>query len=299
MSVLQIVTNRLVALAATLIGCGYVWGAQGETLTPEKLKEFINDFGAKFYKFEDSQGVVDAAHWLGKQCFDCSGMILWCLQQLGFIPKDQDYNAEMFFTQLCTPIGYRELQPGDLLFRRSASGEIVHIAIYAGDGKTIEAMGTRYGVVIGDGSSNSFNLFGRLKFAVGDDANTQEKPLGIGRIKATTLNIRSGPSGDATDIGDLKAGDDVNIFETRSGWYRIGFNSWICADYVTFTATATTVVKSDIEKLVDRLVACDGIVTDKAHWVNVLQGKEPAKPEYLVIAFGRALNMIDKLKGVK
>ena len=154
--------NKLLELAKTKLGCGYVWGSQGEILSLNKLNELKDTFGANHYVFQDSQGTVYAGKWLDKQVFDCSGLILWCLQQLGYISKDQDYNAEMFYTELCNPISKSELQPGDLVFIKTTYGEINHIGIYAGDGKTVEAKSTRLGVV--QDNVNRFNLFGRLKF---------------------------------------------------------------------------------------------------------------------------------------
>lgn len=154
--------NKLLELAKTKLGCGYVWGAQGEMLTEEKLAWFKNTFGESHYVFQDSQGIVDAGKWINKQVFDCSGLILWCLQQLGYIPNNQDYNAEMFYNQLCKAITKAELKEGDLIFIKTGVGEIEHIGIYEFDGKTVEAMSTRCGVV--EGNVDRFNLFGRLKF---------------------------------------------------------------------------------------------------------------------------------------
>jgi hypothetical protein len=154
--------NKLLELAKTKLGAGYVWGSQGETLTAEKLQWFKNTFGPSHYVFNDNQGTVDASKWIGKQVFDCSGLVLWCLQQLGLIGAKQDYNAEMFYNQLCIPVTKAELKEGDLVFIKTQSGEISHIGIYKGNGDTVEAMSTRYGVTTGH--IERFNLFGRLNF---------------------------------------------------------------------------------------------------------------------------------------
>jgi cell wall-associated NlpC family hydrolase len=156
--------NKLLDLAKTKLGCGYVWGSQGEEkeLTSEILNNYIKTFGRNRYVFHDSQGVVDASKWLGKQVFDCSGLIVYCLRQLGYIKANQDYNAEMFYNQLCTPITQKELKEGDLVFIKNENGEINHIGVYADNGMVVEAMGTRYGVMMGH--LDRFNLFGRLKF---------------------------------------------------------------------------------------------------------------------------------------
>lgn len=149
--------NKLLELVRTKVGCGYVWGSQGETLTPQKLKEFINDFGKEYYVLSDG---TRADKWLGKQCFDCSGLVVWALNNLGCtIP---DTTADGLFYSYCIPLGFQEMRPGDLVFRRNAAGDIVHVGVYSGDGNTIEAKGTAAGVV--QGRAIDFNMFGRLKF---------------------------------------------------------------------------------------------------------------------------------------
>jgi hypothetical protein len=151
--------NKLVEIARTKLGCGYVWGAQGELLTPEQLEEFKFKFGEKHYNLNDG---TKADKWLGKQVFDCSGLILWCLQQLRYLPSEVDYNADMFYKMLCTKISKSDLIPGDLVFIKDIYGDMEHIGIYQGDGKTIEAMGTKFGVI--EGNADRFNAFGRLRY---------------------------------------------------------------------------------------------------------------------------------------
>lgn len=149
--------NKLLELVKNKIGCGYVWGSQGETLTPEVLQNFIDNFGKEHYILSDG---TRADKWLGKQCFDCSGLIVWALTKLGLFSGDA--TASDLFYNYCTPIGFQECKPGDLVFRRNAAGDIVHVGVYAGNGDTIEAKGTAAGVV--KGRAIDFNMFGKLKF---------------------------------------------------------------------------------------------------------------------------------------
>lgn len=57
----------------------------------------------------------------------------------------------------------------------------------------------------------------------------------------TTLNIRNKPNG--TKVGSLKNGDEVEIFDYQNGWFKIGTDKWVSADYIhnTYgTVTAST-----------------------------------------------------------
>ena len=148
--------NKLLELARAKLGSGYIWGAMGEQLTADKLQWFENTFGIQHY----INSSFNATKWIGKQVFDCSGLVQWCLTQLGCMNQDK-INAQMFY-DICEPVAKPFLIPGDLVFIKPSGQEIDHIGIYAGNGQTIEAMGTAYGVVEGD--VNRFNVFGRLKF---------------------------------------------------------------------------------------------------------------------------------------
>jgi len=149
-------------LAHSKIGCGYTWAAMGEILTPLKLQAMKLEYGAEHYKFQDYLGTVDASKWIGHQVFDCSGLVQYCLQQLGYISSIEKESAQMIYDNYCTPIYLEDIQPGDLVFLRPDGQEIDHIGIYQGRGMTIEAKGTRYGVI--EGGVDCFNVFGHLIF---------------------------------------------------------------------------------------------------------------------------------------
>jgi len=269
--------NKLLSLATTKMGCGYVWGAQGEMITAEKLEWFENTFGISHYVFDNT----NASKWIGKQAFDCSGLVIWCLQQLGLISENQDYGAYALYHQLCNPLTREQLVPGDLVFISSGSN-ITHVGIYAGNGKTVEAMGTSKGVV--EGAASRFDLFGRLKFDIGDTVEVKETPIGVATVINITsvLNIRSGPGTSNADIGDVYNGNVLTVYEIKDGWYRIGVNKWVSGAYLSYKEN-----KDDITILVEEMIS-DGIITDKIYWTQVLKGEVEPNPEYLGIAFKRA-----------
>jgi cell wall-associated NlpC family hydrolase len=159
--------SELLNVLKTCLGWGYAWGADGRVLTMEYQQHLESTFGKEHYHLLDG---TDVGKWRGKNVIDCSGLIIFGLQKLGKLPKNADYTAAGLYTQLCNPITLSNLKPGDLVFRKTISG-IVHVGIYSGGGKTIEAKGTKAGVV--EGSVNDFNLFGRLK-CIADEMTTQD-----------------------------------------------------------------------------------------------------------------------------
>ncbi|MFV9510933.1 SH3 domain-containing protein [Tepidibacillus sp. LV47] len=54
------------------------------------------------------------------------------------------------------------------------------------------------------------------------------------KIKASRLNVRSGPGITYSIIGQLLNGEEVEVFEAKNGWYQIGYQNqdgWIASQY--------------------------------------------------------------------
>ena len=172
--------DKFIDLVNSKVGCAYVWGGQNdEVLTKEKLDQLIKTFGQQHY----ISNSFDARKWIGKKgYFDCSGLVCFCLQSFGMIPKGTDYTAATLYRQLCTPIDKAELKQGDLCFNNTSNG-IVHVGVYMGNGRVTHARGTFYGVV-NTQLFSSFNTFGRLKCF--KDELTFEEALKIVTTKAKT-----------------------------------------------------------------------------------------------------------------
>lgn len=76
---------------------------------------------------------------------DCSGFVQSIYAQYGYsLPRIAEDQA-----QCGVKIPVEEAQPGDLIFY-ARDGYIFHVVMYAGEGQTIEAKGTNYGIVRDD-----------------------------------------------------------------------------------------------------------------------------------------------------
>ena len=134
------------AKQAKLRGWGYVWGTYGSVLTRSyynaKLEQYPDEVGG-YAEFIE-------ANWLGGRTSDCNGLI----KGYGWLNPDTheieygtngmpDIGADTMYanaTEKGTIDTIPEI-PGLAVWHEG------HIGIYIGDGKVIEAMGTRYGVV--------------------------------------------------------------------------------------------------------------------------------------------------------
>ncbi|MGO5336419.1 C40 family peptidase [Bilifractor sp. LCP19S3_H10] len=83
--------------------------------------------------------------WGGNDIYngcDCSGLVQQIYARVGIsLPRVAEAQS-----QVGTKITPASAQPGDLIFY-AENGYIYHVAIYAGEGKTVEAYGTDYGIL--------------------------------------------------------------------------------------------------------------------------------------------------------
>ena len=121
------------------LGCGYAYGSEGQTLSPDLLKYFKS-------KFKDN--VKDSTkQWMNKECYDCSGLVMKALAQAGI---SVHHSAHYIWTEDMKKRGDIKDIPNDklcLVFRKGKDGTMSHIGVYLGNGKVIEAKGADYGVV--------------------------------------------------------------------------------------------------------------------------------------------------------
>ncbi|PYG84844.1 NlpC/P60 family protein [Ruminiclostridium sufflavum DSM 19573] len=212
--------NRLqefISIVNSKIGEGYVYGGQDSTpLTKAALKKLVDIYGSSHYYFSS----YSAERWLGKEYYDCSGLIVYTLRKMGLIPLNFDYTSSSIYTELCKSIPKKELRAGDLCFQKSASG-IVHVGIYMGDNRVTHARGTFYGVVNTELFS-SFNLFGRLKFFLNDFPEVKVTFMYSTKKAVINTNVYEQPYEQSTAIGKISK-DELVVVEgiTDNSWYLI------------------------------------------------------------------------------
>lgn len=127
-------------------GWGYVWGTYGDVLTDSL-------FSSKLGQYPDGVGSYEEfirSNWLGGRTTDCVGLI----KGYGWLNPDTleieygtngmpDISADGIYKS-ATVSGHMDTMPDVPGIAVWKSG---HIGIYVGNGKVVEAMGTKYGVV--------------------------------------------------------------------------------------------------------------------------------------------------------
>lgn len=139
------------------VGNGYVWGAQGDNLTDmidyrgrkivSSVEEWIRRKETTAANAERAIAFYYKLVAAGKDPileYDCSGLIVRWLMDNSLIPGDRSSRG---LYARCTPITRKQLQPGNLVFRRSQGDSIFHVGVYIGSDEVIEAQGRDAGVV--------------------------------------------------------------------------------------------------------------------------------------------------------
>ena len=145
-------TQKVIEYLKSKVGCGYAYGSEGQTLTPDLLNYFKSNY---------KDNVKDStSKWVGKECYDCSGLTMKALKEVGI---NVHHNAQWTWTEDLKERGDIKDIPNDklcLVFKKGSNGEMHHIGVYIGNGKVIEAKGADYGVVETDLEGGNWTNWG-------------------------------------------------------------------------------------------------------------------------------------------
>ena len=145
-------TKKLIDYLKSKLGCGYAFGSEGQNLTSDFLERMKKQY-PKYVKDSTKK-------WIGRECYDCSGLVMKALQQVGI---NVHHNAQWTWAEDLKQRGDIKDIPTDklcLVFKKGDNGEMHHIGIYIGNGKVIEAKGADYGVVETDLKGGNWTNWG-------------------------------------------------------------------------------------------------------------------------------------------
>ena len=228
---------------------GYIWGQWGGTWTQAKQNAASREMTVKY-----------GSKWIGHRVADCSGLFRWAYSELG---ESIAHGSNSIFDRYCSAKGTlkngkrtdgADLLPGTAVFTGDAK-EHGHIGLYIGNGKVIEAAGTRQGVIKSDVTDSKWTYWGELKAV--DYGYPVSSPSTPPTVERPTL--RRGDKGDA-------------VILLQSELIRLGYplpKYGIDGDFGKETEMAVKQFQQD-----NRLTA-DGVVGPKT-W-KALDGSEAMK----------------------
>ena len=202
---------------------GYILNTAGEKWTQEK-QDATNIETAKLY----------GSKWIGHYVADCSGLFSWAFKQLGGYMY---HGSNTMWDKYCTAQGNlsngrrtdgKELKPGTAVFVLKNKTDRSHVGLYIGDGKVIEASGTKVGVVTTAITNSKWAEWGELK---GVDYSGSSSGGGSGMpttdVKSAVVNdtkvaLRSAPSTSATILTRVDKGQRVQVL-TDNTWTKVSY----------------------------------------------------------------------------
>lgn len=152
--------SKFLEFVAAQVGALYVWGAQGQTMTPALIRSLENSAANR----ERALAAYDEHVRTGRPlvAYDCSGLVVAYLLGAGLISSDRSANG--LYRDVCRAIDKTQLTAGDLVFKKYLTkDQVYHVGVYMGDGAVVHAKGRGDGVVREALSKTGWNRFGRLK----------------------------------------------------------------------------------------------------------------------------------------
>ena len=225
--------SEVVKFVKSKIGCGYVWGAQGEILTEKSLQSF-------YLSHPEHVDKSVVRKWMGMQVFDCAGLVKMAFKSVGISLAE---GATSIWDR--TPwkkSGTINSLPTDkvcILFRRE-NGQMKHTGIYIGKGDFIHAKGSEYGVKMEKMSSAKWTHWGYPQNFYPDEpikevCSTYPCQAKVANASSGRVNFRIGPDTKKDIIMKIDVGQIVNAISYENGWYKITYQNktgYMMAEYL-------------------------------------------------------------------
>lgn len=202
---------------------GYVYGAQGETWT-DALAEKWSAQARKGLRpvpsgrNRDTYFTQDCARWEGRRVADCSGGIVYAIQQYNADFSDRNANSFYSIAQEKGKIDTLPETPGLGLWRKG------HIGLYVGGGYAIEFRGTAYGCVKTRVDARGWTHWMQLAgVEYGDVPDTMIRAPDVyyAVCAGNSVNIRAGRGIGTRILAVARKGDKMLADRAVDGWCAV------------------------------------------------------------------------------
>lgn len=198
----------------------YVWGGSGQLCCDVSEAWIRNKEKGRQPEaaVEEWKTVMNSPYRDVARCFDCSGFVSYCLNQVGAFKGRTDCDG-LFArsTEIYTP------EDGCLLFRTNPAkpSDETHVGIYF-NGKQYHAKGRAYGVIEEPYKASYWQKLAWFKALKKDEPDPPEPTSKKVIVKGKSVWVRDADSTKGKKLFVAHKGDTFNLLEVApSGWYRI------------------------------------------------------------------------------
>lgn len=197
---------------------------------------------------------------------DCSGAFYYWYKQAGSYMFHGSNTMWRQYAPKRGRIGEIALVPGMAVYKHKNDGKepekyqndgmgnFYHVGLYIGNGRVVEAKGTKYGVVYSD--VDEWTHCSTLKYTEYDLTEKSQATAGtfpcegVVTTNSGVLNVREKPTTSSRIVKTLPKGSVIEVFGANGNWYEIG-GGYVSSSYVTLreneakeTYTVTFTVES-------------------------------------------------------
>ncbi len=240
--------KAIVEYAKNQVGCGYVWGSVGQTLTETALAKLIAQHGKNI-----NESIV--RKWMGKKVFDCAGLITSVFSNyLGMrVVSGVSSQWKGNYWELKGSIDSMPRDYVVFLYRETpTSNPMQHGGVYLGNGMVVDARGSNSGVLHTSFESYPWThwaipkgllsaaelaiLKAKLNGTIGNGGG-ENTTMGTAIVTGNRLALRTAMNTNNTPITRLETGTTVTILEKmNSTWWRVKAGTrtgYVMAQYLT------------------------------------------------------------------
>ena len=229
-------------------------GGEKEMASPKKIYDTVK----ASWLIEKFKYMVEA-HWKyvagGAQTgqVDCSGAFTYWYKKGGAYMYHGSNTMYRKYGYDRGKIGEVELLPGMAVYKNRKDGKepavylndglgnFYHVGLYIGDGKVVEAKGTKSGVVYS--TIEEWHYASKLQYTNYDVTEKDVNPAedfeqftGIVTSNAKAINLRGNPSASARILGTVPKGAKLILTGQSGTWYRTTYNGrtgFVTANFIT------------------------------------------------------------------
>lgn len=238
--------KKAIEKALSLVGQGYIYGAKGQTCSPE-----FRQGQAEQYP-EQAENILDeGAKWDGVPVWDCAQLTRAVAKEGGatlvsgatsqWKKTEWSQTGEIDELPTTTPC---------FVYRRQENSKttMAHTGFYLGDGTVVHARGTAHGVVRQNVTEYPWTHWAVMEnsaFTQGEGNGGGEANKGgmnmlyEARVNASsggTVNMRNAASTNASRVARVPVFEKVQVMEEGDGWNRVqyeNYTGWMMAQYLT------------------------------------------------------------------